>query len=30
MTGDKPDGAAWGDIIADEKLLMNTIQQANG
>ena len=30
IVGEKPAGAAWGDIIVDEKLLLNTIQQANG
>jgi capsular polysaccharide biosynthesis protein len=30
IVGEKPAGAAWGDIIVDEKLLLNTIQKANG
>jgi capsular polysaccharide biosynthesis protein len=30
IAGERPADAAWGDIIIDEKLLINTIQQANG
>lgn len=30
IVGDKPDGAGWGDMVVDEKLLINSIKQANG
>jgi hypothetical protein len=30
IAGEKPEGASWGDMIVDEKVLLNTIQRVNG